>query len=165
MKKIICFKILIFLLSSASLFCHDYKGLFLRYDRLSPYEFVESNSNQLNLSECSIDSTKIIKDINPNNTLLKSSQENNKTNSMIFKKLDTRITRNQLILNIESIETTNFKIYIIDLLGNILIKKVMLTNYGTSEFSINLDGLCNGLYTLSILSENTKFTESFIYNY
>lgn len=147
------------------MFCHDYKGLFLRYDRLSPYEFVESDNNQINSSECSSDSTKIIKDINQNNTLLKSSQENNKPKSMIFNKPTTRISRNKLIINFESIEPTNSKIYIADLLGNIYIQKDMLTNYGISEFLISLDGLCNGLYTLSILSENKKFTKSFIYNY
>ena len=162
MKKDISIKILIFLLSSIPLFCLDYKGLFLRYDRLSPYTFVESASKQIDLNVSSSDSTKLINLMKPNNTLLKSIQGNNEPQSMIFKK---QITRNQLVLNVESIQPTNIKIYITDLLGNILIQKDMLTNYGISEFSIDLNGIRNGLYTLSILTQNTKFTESFIYYY
>lgn len=162
MKKDISINILIFLLSSISLFCIDYKGLFLRYDRLSPYTFVESASKQIDLNVSSSDSTKLINVMKSNNTLLKSIQGNNDPQSMIFKK---QITRNQLVLNVESIQPTNIKIYITDLLGNILIQKDMLTNYGISEFSIDLNGICNGLYTLSILTQNTKFTESFIYYY
>lgn len=160
MKRIICFKILILLLSSISLFCHDYKGLFLRYDRLSPYTFVESATNQLDLSICSRDSTKMIKEIQLNNLLLSSFKEKNEPESMILNK---QISRNQLMLNIESIKPTNLKIYITDLLGNLLIQKGILTNYGLSEYSINLSGLNNGLYTLNVFNENTKYTFLFIY--
>lgn len=162
MRRIICFKILIFLLSTISLFCHDYKGLFLRYDRLSPYTFVDSVTNNLNVSVSSSESKKMIKEIQLNNFLLSSINEKNDSESMTLKK---QIVRNQLILKIESIKPTNLKIYITDLLGNFLIQKDILTNYGESEFSIYLNGLNNGLYTLSIFNENTKYTFSFIYSY